>query len=207
MFSRAANWFYGETQPQVDDQVDVADLDTQLDFLKLKQQDIEFDIGEIQKKAKSAYRNGDKAKAGRLLQQKKQLDLRVTQLSGQINNLEHTRMTMDSTAVAVDMVATMQQSTAVMKRQMNGFDSADVAEIRDDLNTLTMDAMDISNVLADPFTVVGDMTDVDAQMAEWDDEIKTSEMDLVSDQMPEAPTRQFTRNNGGDNNNNLIKNE
>lgn len=204
-------YHYKEKQ-QVKTEANAAEkMQKQIKKLNVKVKYNEFKISQIEQKAKAALDRGDKPGAIALLKQKKQLVLAVRQLNGQIANLEQTNMVMESTATASDMVSVMKDSTAVMTGQMASLNVEDVEDVKTELNELTTDATEISNLLATPFNsammTMEDENDIARQLAEWEDQANARETDRVGDMLPSTPSRKLVNNNNNDGDNEgLLKN-
>ena len=197
-----SNWLWGSS-PTVIEPPPAPTIETQIRILSTKRTKLLRDANILGKKAKELYKIKNKAGASKALHQKEQKESQAKIYDGQITNLEQTRMSIESTAAAHDMVTVMKQSTIQMTHHMNGLSVSDVEDVHTELNDLTQQSGELSNALSRQFTSTYDVEnedDIDAQMKEWEDEFKQEETNTIENLLPQTPTHDLPNNNNNNDN-------
>jgi len=180
-------------------------IETTLKKLDTQLKEADFQIAKYTRLAKCFLQNGQTNQASRANRNRKIWLKKQQIISGQISNLDSTKMTMESTASAHQMVASLKEAQTVMATQIETFDVEELEELRDDLNAMQTRASDMNNILATPFDSEADLDELDdteTLFAQWDQERILEEENHAVALLPAIPTRPLKLKDDNNNNNN-----
>lgn len=145
---------------------------TTLHVLQIKEADLEKrnEMLEAQIKAANeaavlANRSGQKQKALNFMQKRKLFEQQLETNNAAIMRLLVQRTSLESNTVNVDTFRVMEKANAAMKEQQHHINPEAVAELNEITHELLANQREISDMLKEP---VGDMTELEAELAELD---------------------------------------
>ena len=156
---------------------------------------------------KEAQTEKDPKRQIQLMKRKKQYDIQIQQLEGQIANLEQTSNAVQSASMAKDMVDIMKDSNVAMKHITSKMSVVDVTNVTDELNNTMIDINDIQRELSRPMGMdVLDQEEMEEdilnEIASWKEEEYIKEAQKVDDSLPVLPPKKEPVYNNNNNNNN-----
>ncbi|EFA82820.1 SNF7 family protein [Heterostelium album PN500] len=132
--------------------------------------------------------NGIKAKAMRVMKQKKMYEAQRDQLSQQSFNMEQTKFATQSMQDTVTMVSAMKQGAKEMKQQFKHINVDDVDSLQDEMQDLLDFNNDLQQSMSRAYTTPDslDESELEAELMSMDDELELE--DTPSYLIPSAPT-------------------
>merc|ERR1711997_57971 len=154
--------------------------------LEKKIQRLERQIIELKKKmnkAKGAAKNSYKAKALKLLKQKKQYEQQRDRMYGQQMNIDNAKYAAQSVKDNADMVVAMKNAATTLKTQMKEVNIDEVEDLQDDWMDLQDDANEINDILGEAWGMDDfDEDDLMDELDGLDDEL--DDLDMNEDEVP-----------------------
>lgn len=150
----------------------IDDIHTNKEALEFKRLELLSQIEDIEDEARQLHKKGKKQQAITLLKRRQIKQTQVTQLEGQITNLEQAGNAVESTAVSVDVAASMKDGSNAVKDLLQQVSIKDIADTADELAQHINETGDIMDALAQPMGISEaiDEDDMEATLAEWDQE-------------------------------------
>lgn len=127
-------------------------------------------IYQTKKEAQSYYDAGQTQQAKSAIGRKKALEAHLALLDGQLTKLEQTAAAVESTAMSVDMAATMKASSVAMGGMLKQTSVSEIETIHDGLEENMADADLLSETLSRPFG--GSRIAIDSDEEDWQSELK-----------------------------------
>merc|ERR1719400_738099 len=154
-------------------------MDKRLEELEKKIARLEKQIIELKKrmnKAKGAAKNSYKAKALKLLKQKKQYEQQRDRMYGQQMNIDNAKFAAQSVKDNADMVVAMKNAATTLKTQMKEVNIDEVEDLQDDAN-------EINDILGEAWGMDDfDEDDLLDELEGLDDEL--DDLDMNEDEVP-----------------------
>ncbi len=205
------SWWWGTSNDKPKDNPSSMDVieqtDNTIDALIARKLQAQKKSRNLQKEAKIEK---DPKRQIEIMKRKKQYDIQIQQLEGQIANLEQTSNATQSASMAKDMVNIMKDSNVAMKDITSKMSVTDVEDVTDDLNENILEVNDIQKALSNPIGMdIVDQEDMNEdilkEIASWNEEVHIKEAQKVDDSLPVLPPKKepvYNDNNNNNNNNN-----
>lgn len=184
MIKGVKDWWYGgdkepiqTPQQPTNHQANAINSITQLEKRakteQQKQKQLLHKCKKIDKQAKEAFKNGDKARAKTLLTQKRTIQKQIRAKDGVIHNLQHQIMVLDGTAGNVATASAMRDASVSMKTLVQ--ESGDIDEIHqvmDDMIEAVQIGDELAQALGQPMGGYDscEEDDIEDQLQEWEEE-------------------------------------